>query len=81
MGDHEKRIQENRKLIEPFFVIITNTNDSQKKENIKKATSSALNRNNNRMMLGTSREIENYKIYPIAQNRDYFLNLFSIKYQ
>ena len=33
------------------------------------------------MMLGTSREIENYKIYPIAQNRDYFLNLFSIKYK
>ena len=36
MGDHEKRIQENRKLIEPFFVIITDTNESQKKENIKR---------------------------------------------
>ena len=38
-----------------------------------------LKKNNNRMMLGTSKEIENYEIYPIAQNRDYFLNFFSTK--
>ena len=36
-----------------------------------------LNKNNNRMMLGPCKEIENYEIYPIAQDRDYFL-IFSV---
>ena len=38
-----------------------------------------LNKNNNRMMLGTSKEIENYEKYTIAQDRDHFLIFFSIK--
>ena len=38
-----------------------------------------LNKNNNRMMLGTSRVKENYKIYSIALNRNNFLNLFQYK--
>ena len=38
-----------------------------------------LNKNHNRMMLGTSRVNENFEIYTIALNRKYFLNLFQYK--